>query len=71
MSENTSTYGRTGASVLVVAAVVWSVAVVLAESGSSPDILTQSLGYAGLALLAVGCIALVTMLIGIYRAESV
>lgn len=71
MSENTSTYGKTGAAALVVAAVVWGAAVVLAESGSSPDFLTQSLGYVGLALLAVGSITLAAMLIGMYRAESI
>lgn len=71
MSENTSTYGKTGAAALVVAAVVWGAAVVLAESGSSPDFLTQSLGYVGLALLAVGSITLAAMLIGTYRGEAI
>lgn len=71
MSENTSMYGRTGATVIVVAAVMWAVAVVLGESGSSPDVVTQSIGYLGLALLAVGMIALSAMLVGIYaEAES-
>jgi len=70
MGENTSTYGKTGAVGLVVAAVVWAIAVVLAESGSNPDALTQGIGYAGLALLAIGIVALSAMLVGIYADED-
>lgn len=70
MSENTSTYGKTGAAGLVVAAVVWAVAVVLGESGATPDAMTQSIGYVGLALLAVGIIALVAMLLGMYNSDE-
>ena len=70
MSENTYTYGKTGAAGLVEAAAVWAVAVVLGESGAAPDAMTQSIGYVGLALLAVGIIALVAMLLGIYRSDE-
>ncbi len=70
MSENTSTYGKTGAAGLVIAAVVWAAAVVLGESGAAPDAMTQGIGYAGLALLAIGIIALVAMLLGIYNAAE-
>ncbi|MFO7927708.1 MAG: hypothetical protein ACQET5_12360 [Halobacteriota archaeon] len=66
MSENTSTYGKTGAAGLLAAVLVWGVAVVLAETGANPDTLTQSLGYVGLALLAIGAVALAAMLVGIY-----
>ena len=67
MSENTSTYGKTGAAALVVAAAAWGVAVALGESGASPDPLIQGLGYVGLALLAVGIVTLSAMLIGVYK----
>lgn len=70
MSENTSTYGKTGAAGLVVGIIVWAAAVVLGEAGSAPDAMTQSIGYAGLALLAIGIIALVAMLLGTYNAEE-
>ncbi len=70
MSENTSMYGKTGATVIVVAAIVWAVAVVLGESGAGPDAMTQGIGYVGLALLAVGMIALSAMLVGIYAEEE-
>ena len=70
MTKNTSMYGKTGATAAVVAAVVWAVAVVLGESGSAPDALTQGIGYVGLALLAVGMVALSAMLIGIYADED-
>lgn len=70
MAETTSTYGKTGAVGLVVAGIVWAVAVALGESGSSPDALTQGLGYVGLALLLVGMIALSAMLIGMYGTEE-
>jgi len=42
----------------------------LAESGSNPDALTQGIGYAGLALLAIGIVALSAMLVGIYADED-
>lgn len=70
MSENTSTYGTVGAAALIVAVIAWGAAVVLGETGASPDIVTQSIAYLGLALLAIGIIALVAMLIGSYRAEA-
>ena len=70
MTENTSMYGKTGATAAVVAAVAWAVAVALGESGSAPDALTQGIGYVGLALLAVGMVALSAMLVGIYADEE-
>lgn len=70
MSENTTTFGKTGAAALVVAALTWAVAVVLADSGSAPNLTTQSIGYVGLALLAVGIVALVAMLVDLYKTEG-
>ena len=70
MSENTSTYGTVGAAALIVAVVAWGAAVVMGEAGSNPDAVTQSIGYLGLVLLAVGIVTLVAMLVSSYKAEA-
>lgn len=70
MSDNTSTYGKTGAASLLAAILVWSAAVTLGETGTNPDALTQGIGYVGLALLAVGAVALAAMLVGIYTDDE-
>ncbi len=66
MSEAISTYGKTRSAALVAAGVLWAIAVAMADVGSSPDLLTQGIGYLGLALLAVGMGALLLMLVNIY-----
>ncbi len=70
MSETISTYGKTGSAALVVAGVVWAIAVAMGEVGSTPDALTQGIGLLGLVLLAVGVVALVLMLVGVYTADE-
>jgi hypothetical protein len=70
MSENTSTYGKTGAASLLAAVLVWSAAVALGETGTNPDVMTRSIGYVGLALLAIGAVALAAMLVGIYTDDD-
>ncbi|CAI50736.1 uncharacterized protein NP_5290A [Natronomonas pharaonis DSM 2160] len=70
MSEPNSTYGKAGVGVLLLAAVVWSAAVVLAESGAAPDATTQGIGYVGLALLAVGMVAHVLLILSAYGPDD-
>lgn len=66
MTETASRFGTTGALALVVSGIVWSVAVVLAESGSSPDVITQGTGILALLALLVGMGALLKMVFDVY-----
>ncbi len=70
MSATISTYGKTGSAALVVAGVVWTIAVAMGDVGANPDALTRGLGYLGLALLAVGMVSLVLMLVDLYTGEE-
>lgn len=70
MSETISTYGKTGSVALVVAGVVWAIAVAMGQVGSTPSALTRGIGLIGLALLVVGTVALVLMLIRVYAADE-
>lgn len=71
MTANASSYGTAGAASLAAALVVWSAAVVMAETGSDPDGLTLGTGLLGLALVAVGIAALVKTSLDAYTPEEV
>ncbi|MES3517834.1 MAG: hypothetical protein PPP58_09245, partial [Natronomonas sp.] len=63
-------YGRTGVGALVVGGLLAAFGVARQDVGANPDTLTFGASLAALVLFAVGIVALVLMIYGVYGEET-